>query len=87
MADTGDQHDGMSADIASHGDVANEGDGRHCPSDHPMSITIMTCCMAMVPDPIHDLYRHVAIAVRPAPAVSVHDRAIPPLLRPPQPRA
>jgi hypothetical protein len=59
-------------------------DTRHCPSDHPMSFKIMSCCMAMVPDQVAELYRHVAITVQPSPPTVVHDRTIRPPLKPPQ---
>ena len=60
-------------------------DTRHCPSDHPISFKIMTCCMAMVPDQVAALYRHIAITVHPSRRVVAHDRTIRPPLKPPQP--
>ena len=60
-------------------------DTRHCPSDHPISFKIMTCCMAMVLDQVAALYRHIAITVHPSRRVVAHDRTIRPPLKPPQP--
>jgi hypothetical protein len=91
-AGTADHHPAGPAHAASDTDAApaapshqaDTGPG-HCPSDHPMSFKIMTCCMAMVPDQVVALYRHIAITVHPSHRVVAHDRTIRPPLKPPEP--
>ena len=85
----GPTHAASDADAPSHqaGATADQAgtDTRHCPSDHPMSLKSMTCCMAMVPDQVAVLYRHVTITVHRSRRVLAHDRTIRPPLKPPQP--
>ena len=90
MAESADHHAAAPmSDMQDMADATVENiDGpSHCPSDHPMDFKIMTYCMAMVPEAVAALYRHVAITVRPVQGVAAPPRAIRPPLRPPQPSA